>query len=172
MQTNDEFTQYYSELLEGAYDCVDRSINKKVMDEAGERGCKFSADVVAAMESAAKMLEKAKSEKLGKPIHIESQCASAEGPMPGCRHFPDGHPGQVYVTWHRQWDEDLQAEWLEKMFIVCLSKDYVTEWNWWDLADYEDCYYPWGGLLDKDYKPKKSYFKLEELVKRWGGRLM
>lgn len=26
MQTNDEFTQYYSELLEGAYDCVDRIV--------------------------------------------------------------------------------------------------------------------------------------------------
>lgn len=109
--------------------------------------------------------------KLGKPIHIESQCASRPGPMPESRQFPEGHVGQTRYEWHRPWDEGLQADWLEKMFITCLSKYYVTEWNWWDLADYEDCYYPWGGLLNKDYTPKKAYFRLRDLIKRYGRRL-
>lgn len=107
---------------------------------------------------------------LDKKIGIESQCASAEGPMlPNCSHFPSGHPGQNYFTWHRDWDEPLQAEWLEKMFIVCLSKDYVVEWNWWDLAEYVDCYYPWGGLFDEHYNIKPSGLKLAGLLEQWGG---
>jgi len=108
--------------------------------------------------------------QLGKPLHLELAAAAATTPMPACHHFPQGHPGMLYFTWRRPWDAALQAEWLARMFEVCLSKDFVREWCWWDLADYDDCYYPWSGLFDKDYRPKESYRRLEELASKWGAK--
>jgi hypothetical protein len=107
----------------------------------------------------------------GRPIQIELSAPSNNEPKaPGCHHFPEGHPRQTLYRWHRPWDEALQADWLEAMFVVCMSKDYVSEFCWWDLADYEDCYIPWGGLLDRDYRPKLSYDRILKLVKRWGSQ--
>jgi hypothetical protein len=109
---------------------------------------------------------------LGKPIHIcEMQTSSNSIPDKGNNSFPDGlHPAQKLYQWHRPWDEDLQADWLEGMFIVCLGKDYVDEWNWWDIADYEDHYYPWGGLMTADYSAKAGYIRLKQLIARWKPR--
>lgn len=91
--------------------------------------------------------------------------------MAACVHFPQGHPRETQSVWHRDWDEQLQADWLEQMFIVCMSKEYVEEFCWWDVADYEDSYFPWGGLMDKNYNPKVSYERLRALVKRWGYKI-
>ena len=109
--------------------------------------------------------------KLGKRIHVCEQDTFSKniGQPDSC--FPDGHAGQTWYRWHRPWDEALQAEWLEGMFIVCLSKDYVDEWDWWDTTDFKGIYMPWAGLLDKDFYPKPAYRRLEDLVDRWGGRL-
>lgn len=60
---------------------------------------------------------------------------------------------------------------MEAMFIACMSKDYVKEFSWWDLADCPYHYYPGGGLLDENYRPKESYQRLEQLVRRWGKHL-
>jgi hypothetical protein len=107
----------------------------------------------------------------GKPIQVELAAPSCNNPRaPGCRHFPQGHPRQTIYRWHRPWDRELQAEWLEGAFTILMSKDYLAEFCWWDLADYEDCYIPWGGLLDQNYRPKPAYDRLQDLVKRWGHR--
>lgn len=103
--------------------------------------------------------------RLGKRIRVcEMQSPSQSTSQPGNTFFPSGIPG----NWHRNWDEALQADWLEGMFLVCLSKNYVDEWNWWDLADYAGNYYPWGGLMDSNYVPKESYYRLQELMQLWG----
>ncbi len=108
----------------------------------------------------------------GKPIQLELAAPSSNEPQgPGCRHFPNGHPRQTIYRWHRPWDEELQADWLEGVFAVCMSKDYVAEFCWWDLADYEDCYFPWGGLVDHNYHPKAAYHRLRRIVQRWAQRV-
>lgn len=103
--------------------------------------------------------------KLGKTIHIELAAFSSNRPKcPGNLHFPNGHGRQTIGLWHRPWDEELQADWLEQMFLILMSKPSVIEFCWWDLADYEDVYFPWGGLLDKDYRPKEAYRRLRDLA--------
>ncbi len=106
----------------------------------------------------------------GKKIQLElAAFSSNEIGALGCHHFPKGHPRQTQGCWHRPWDEALQADWLEQMFIISMSKDYVEEFCWWDLADYQDCYFPWGGLLDSQYRPKEAYNRLRSIVERWRG---
>ncbi len=106
----------------------------------------------------------------GKKIQIElAAFSSNEMGAPGCHHFPRGHQRQTLGCWHRPWDESLQADWLEQMFIITMSKDFIEEFCWWDLADYEDCYFPWGGLLDSQYHPKEAYRRLLSIIKRWRG---
>jgi len=107
---------------------------------------------------------------LGKRIHVtELQTSAFQKPQSGNRSFLDGvHPAVKYYQWHRPWDEKLQSEWLEGTFLISLSKDYVDEWNWWDIADYNDQYFPWGGLMDKDYAPRPAYQKLKALISSGG----
>ena len=108
--------------------------------------------------------------RFGKKVQIElAAFSSNEIGAPGCHHFPKGHLRQTLGCWHRPWDETLQADWLERMFIITMSKDFVEEFCWWDLADYEDCYFPWGGLLDSEYHPKEAYHRLRGIVERWRG---
>jgi len=65
--------------------------------------------------------------------------------------------------WHRRWDEQTQAEWLEKFYTICLSKPYLNGVTWWDTND-RHSFITNGGLLDEDNKPKKSYEALKKIV--------
>lgn len=96
--------------------------------------------------------------KLGKRIRIAETMAPS---------VHDGRPNY----WHRPWDAALQAEWLESMFVVGMSKDFVDEWNWWDIADYKGAYNPNGGLLDANYIAKPAYYRLMDMVSWYRDRL-
>jgi hypothetical protein len=92
--------------------------------------------------------------RLGKRIRLESGA-------------PSNSPQNTWYTWYRNWDPELQADWLEGMFMLCLSKDYFDEWNWWDLADYPGIFIATSGLLDGNYNPKPAYFRLQQLMNFW-----
>lgn len=64
--------------------------------------------------------------------------------------------------WRRPWDPELQAEWMENIYRVALSKPYVESIAWGNLADMSPSI-PGGGLLDDMLKPKPAYTKLQEL---------
>jgi endo-1,4-beta-xylanase len=74
-------------------------------------------------------------------------------------------PGSAW--WHSNWTEDTQAEFLMDFYTIAFSKPMVHAINWsWGVSDRES-YMVYGGLLNKDLKPKKSYYALQQLLKSW-----
>ena len=64
--------------------------------------------------------------------------------------------------WHRPWDAQLQAEWMEAVYTLALSKPYVESIAWANLADIRPSL-PGGGLLDDMMHPKPSLQRLNQL---------
>jgi len=96
---------------------------------------------------------------LSKPIHI------TEFNVPGNFASNLGY-------WHRRtWDEKLQAEWIEKFYTIAFSKALMREITYWSARD------NWymkaqRGLLDVNYVPRESFFKLKTLItENWTTRL-
>ncbi len=99
--------------------------------------------------------------KLGKPLHITgvqvpsgvkatTDASQTKRPMDG-------------GSWHRPWDEQTQAEWLEEFYQIALSKPFVEAVSWHGLADHKGHAVAHGGLLSSGFAPKAAYEKLAEL---------
>ena len=101
----------------------------------------------------------------GKPVHI-TEIGATSGPTRA--EIISGQmemPGPVY-DWHRPWDTDLQADWLEQVYTIFYSKPYIEGINWYDFADFRT-FIPNGGLVREDTTPKPSYERLRALLGRW-----
>jgi len=69
------------------------------------------------------------------------------------------------------WDEQAQADFGELMLRLAFGHPSVEVFNWWGLTD-RYIWRPGGGLLDKDYRPKEIYRRLDHLVnEEWTTRL-
>lgn len=98
--------------------------------------------------------------ELSKPIHItELGTPSKNSDDPKSFKIPIGPAG----WWHKPWDEDTQAEWVEQFYIICLSKPYIEAITWWDLADIVGHFYPHGGFLRDDLSSKPSFDRVLSL---------
>ena len=64
--------------------------------------------------------------------------------------------------WRRPWDPQLQAEWMEAVYTLALSKPYVESIAWSNLADIHQTL-PGGGLLDDMLRPKPVYQRLQQM---------
>ncbi len=70
--------------------------------------------------------------------------------------------------WRRPWDPQLQAEWMEAVYHLALSKPFVESIAWSNLADVNQSL-PGGGLLDDMLRPKPAftkYLQMREKVKQ------
>lgn len=99
-------------------------------------------------------------EEFGRPVQLsEVGCGSAPEPEAGGIEAPP--------DWHRHWDEELQADWLEAIYTLGYSKPWIEAANWFDFVDPHH-YIPAGGLLrDIDGAPKLAYQRLLQLQQRW-----
>lgn len=76
--------------------------------------------------------------------------------------FSADHP-EVAGRWHRGWDEDLQAEFVEKIYTLFASKPNAKSITWWDITDngkHEDIgsrFIPFAGLTRRDFSTKPAY---------------
>jgi len=69
--------------------------------------------------------------------------------------------------WHRPWDEELQADWLEQIYTLGHSLDFVEAINWFDFIDYGS-YMRNGGLISENkWQTKPGYERLTDLKKKW-----
>ncbi len=79
-----------------------------------------------------------------------------------------GLPTKPY-EWHRPWDEEMQANWLEGVYTLGYSKPYIEAADWFDFVD-PFSYMENGGLLRNPEGDKKaSYYRLQKIEKEWGG---
>ena len=109
-----------------------------------------------------RMLDRFKDFK--RPIHItEMATASQDGLDANSMRPKTFTPG-----WHGPWSETMQADWLEAIYTLCYSKPEFEAVSWWDLADVDGHFWPFGGLLRKDMTPKESYFRLQKRQRDWG----
>ncbi len=101
----------------------------------------------------------------GKPLYITEIGAGSGAAAPAAAGTPDAKETEPFA-WHRPWDEDLQADWLEQMYTVCYSKPYVRAINWYDFSDFRP-YIVNGGLVREDASAKQSYNRLKGLLASW-----
>ncbi|MFZ2324336.1 MAG: endo-1,4-beta-xylanase [Ignavibacteriaceae bacterium] len=74
---------------------------------------------------------------------------------------------QKPYEWHRHWDEELQADWLESIFTYAYSKKYIEAANWYDFVD-PFGFLKKGGILRSPKGEKKAAFdRLILLKNKW-----
>jgi len=75
-------------------------------------------------------------------------------------------PTEPYI-WRRNWDEELQADWVEGVYSMAFSKPWIEAINWYDFVDP----YGWiknGGLIKSPKGEKKLAFeRIIQLKKKW-----
>ncbi|HEX4794533.1 MAG TPA: endo-1,4-beta-xylanase [Humisphaera sp.] len=64
--------------------------------------------------------------------------------------------------WQRPWDPQLQADWMEAVYSMAMSKPYIESIAWANLADLRPTL-PGGGLLDDVLHPKAAHQRLVQL---------
>jgi GH35 family endo-1,4-beta-xylanase len=100
-------------------------------------------------------------EALGKPVFITeigvpSQDDELDSP------FTDDASRLVHG-----WDPEQQADWTENMFTLLMSRPEVLGIAWYDLVD-EQPFLPGGGLLDREWRPKPAYRRIERILTEAG----
>jgi GH35 family endo-1,4-beta-xylanase len=93
---------------------------------------------------------------IGKPVHI------TEVEVPS-KSLEKSKNSKEVGTWHRDWDESLQAQWIKQFYKIVLSKPFVDTVTYSHLTDDEDNTIHNSGLLTKDLKHKKSFEVLKKI---------
>ncbi|HEX2866952.1 MAG TPA: endo-1,4-beta-xylanase [Ignavibacteriales bacterium] len=105
-------------------------------------------------------------EKFGRPVQLTEVGASSGPTKDSIFTGRLDLPKEPYV-WHRPWDEELQADWLEGLYSLAYSKPWIEAVNWYDFVDP----YAWiknGGLLASPQGEKKAaYYRLKKLEEYW-----
>lgn len=104
-------------------------------------------------------------EEFGKPVYI-SEIGATSGPTRADVMLERMEMQGPLYDWHRPWDEELQADWLEQLYTVLYARPYVHALNWYDFADFRT-FIPNGGLIREDASPKLSYERLQQLQAEW-----
>jgi hypothetical protein len=73
------------------------------------------------------------------------------------------YDGKVAGTWHQEWDESVQARWLDQFYTIAMSKPFVDSVTYSNLADTQDSIIAHGGLLTEHLEPKESFQVLKRL---------
>jgi len=101
----------------------------------------------------------------GKPIYLTEIGASSNLFAPNSSGAVAGAADEPYA-WHRAWDEELQADWLEQVYTVYYSKPWIKAINWYDFSDFRP-FITNGGLVREDASPKQAFHRLHELLTGW-----
>ncbi len=106
-------------------------------------------------------------EQFGKPVYL-SEVGCSSGPTKASIDTGKlGFPKEPYI-WHRHWDEDLQADWLEGLYTLGYSKPWIHAINWYDFVD-PYAFVPQGGLYRtlEEVEPKSGIDRLKMLQQKW-----
>jgi hypothetical protein len=104
---------------------------------------------------------------IGRPVFITSLGAPGR-PGPDATDRSDGKlDPEKAGRWRKPWSPEVQANWLDAVYRLALSKPYVESIAWGNLADINPSV-PSGGLLDDMLKPKPAFAKIQELRELFG----
>ncbi|MHC5138358.1 MAG: endo-1,4-beta-xylanase [Planctomycetota bacterium] len=85
-----------------------------------------------------------------KPVHITGiSIPDSHGQNERARHKAG--------SWRKEWDQDLQANWLEEFYKLSLARSFVNTVTYSSLADHSDSPMDGCGLLTKKLTPKKAF---------------
>lgn len=104
-------------------------------------------------------------DKFNKPIYLTEIGASA-GYYDQAIKLGEMNIEDAPYQWHRRWDEELQADWLEEVYTLYYSRKNVKAINWYDFSDFRP-FIRHGGLVREDASPKRSFDRLKELLGKW-----
>ncbi len=103
---------------------------------------------------------------LGRPVSLTALGVPGRNtPDPGAPAGEKLNPQQA-GRWHRPWDPQLQAEWMQAVYEMALSKPFVESIAWANLADIHPSL-PGGGLLDDMLNPKPAFVRLQEMREKF-----
>jgi endo-1,4-beta-xylanase len=103
---------------------------------------------------------------LGKPVHITEVQTPSSVEADSTRWL--GGRVEQSGWWHRPWDPEIQADWVEQFYTIAASKAKVEAVTWWSLSD-RRTFWPHGGLLDAHDQPKPAYHRLLRFIGRLRG---
>jgi endo-1,4-beta-xylanase len=105
-------------------------------------------------------------EKFGRKVQV-SEIGASSGPTDETVKLAKlGIPKEPFV-WHRPWDEELQADWLEGIFTLAYSKPWIEGANWFDFADPYHFIENGGLLRSVEGETKAAFDRLLALRERW-----
>ncbi|MDO8551037.1 MAG: endo-1,4-beta-xylanase [Ignavibacteria bacterium] len=105
--------------------------------------------------------------QFGKEVHLSEVGAPSFGLK---LEFIDPDPGDYSkypYEWHRHWDEELQADWLEYNFTHAYSKPQITAANWYDFVDPKAFLIKGGLLRSPEGEEKAAVDRLLSLKEKW-----
>lgn len=105
-------------------------------------------------------------EQFGRPVQL-TEVGTSTGPSLDSISSGKLLISQEPYVWHRPWDEELQADWMEGLYTLSYSKPYIEAVNWYDFVDP----YSWiatGGFLRSPKGEKRAVFdRLSKLKEKW-----
>lgn len=105
-------------------------------------------------------------EEFGRPVQLTEVGASSGPTRESINTGWLEMPTEPYI-WHRHWDQELQADWLEGLYTLAYAKPWVEAVNWYDFVD-PHSWIKTGGLLESRQGEKKAaYHRLLGLRDRW-----
>jgi len=101
---------------------------------------------------------------LGKPVHVTACAVPSAGNPDPLAEVSDAETGSAAAgVWRSPWDEVVQSDWIDAFYRIAISKPFVRAISWRDFSDAESHYFPHGGLMRADGKPKIAYQRLAAL---------
>lgn len=105
-------------------------------------------------------------ETFGRPVQL-TEVGASSGPSNRSVALDTLTISQDPYLWHRPWDEELQADWLEGIYTLGYSKPWIEAVNWYDFAD-DHAFIRNGGLLRSPLgEPKAAFHRLKRLKEEW-----